>query len=252
MKLDCLIFSPPKTGTTALFYIMGEHQDVCASSNKEIHYFNDEYSRGAEWYDSHWKCDSICIEATPNYFIEKQAMERIAEDLESLKTITILRDPVERFVSNYAHFKGINELGVTTENGWIGIVFTMEDLMSYLDDPNSITSDKNSFDISGMLRSGCYYSSLNWVRNRFGKNNNLVLRYSEFNRDNQRTLDKVCDFLEIDRFDCPNLRVNTRDEYQTERLVELDIQDVHRAALQSYYDEANTGLFEMLEMEAGW
>ena len=75
---------------------------------KELHFFSLHHHRGLEWYGHHFEAataDQCCGEVTPYYLFHPLAAQRIAADLPKVKLIVLLRDPVERALSQYFHSK---------------------------------------------------------------------------------------------------------------------------------------------------
>ena len=80
----------------------------------ELHFFSLHQHRGLEWYSHHFEAASsyqLCGEVTPYYLFGPLAAERLAAALPKVKLIMLLRDPVERALSQYFHSK---RLGLET------------------------------------------------------------------------------------------------------------------------------------------
>lgn len=101
----CIIIGMRKGGTRALLHFLSLHPDVQVST-KEIHYFdkNENYFEGEGWYRKHLPMsygDQLTIEKTPGYFHSKDAPERIFQFNSTIKLILIVREPVDRAVSDH-------------------------------------------------------------------------------------------------------------------------------------------------------
>jgi hypothetical protein len=73
---------------------------------KELHFFDRNFHKGLEWYQSLFAGADREIqlgEATPNYVNEPAAIRRLADTLPSARLLLSLRDPVERAYSHYWH-----------------------------------------------------------------------------------------------------------------------------------------------------
>ena len=105
---DAVIIGVRKCGTRALLTFINRHPAVRAAG-KEIHYFDENYYLGDDWYREQMPLatdDQVVIEKTPGYFIDPNAPLRIKETLGmNVKLILIVRDPVERTVSDYVQLK---------------------------------------------------------------------------------------------------------------------------------------------------
>lgn len=104
-----LVIGTMKGGTTSLYKYLAQHPDVCMSSTKETNYFSTEFVRGVDWYRSLFGRDAIGFgEASPSYTMSgdvpaRQVAERMHDLVPDAKLLYVLRDPVERMVSNYWH-----------------------------------------------------------------------------------------------------------------------------------------------------
>jgi hypothetical protein len=98
-----LIVGAMRSGTTSLARYLGAHPDVHVAPEKEIHYFDRYYERGAGWYATRFRAngESVVGEATANYMYDPSVPSRVAADLPGAKILAILRDPVDRAYSHY-------------------------------------------------------------------------------------------------------------------------------------------------------
>ena len=101
----CLIIGVRKGGTRALLEFLNMHPMIQAH-RKETHYFDntDNYSNGLEWYRKRMPYsfpDQVTVEKTPAYFTSESVPERVYRMNCSVKLVVVLRDPVERVISDY-------------------------------------------------------------------------------------------------------------------------------------------------------
>ena len=78
-----LIFGAAKSATTWLQRSL-ERSPTISMPSPELHYFSDEYHRGADWYLSQFdfsKPDAIVGEKSNTYLTQPEAAERIREAL---------------------------------------------------------------------------------------------------------------------------------------------------------------------------
>jgi len=99
-----LIVGAQKCGSTMLHHVLSSHPQLYLPPSKELHYF--DRSSGypdAAWYQAQFAPAGTQLtgEATPIYCFWPGAIERIAADLPQVKVILILRDPVERAISQH-------------------------------------------------------------------------------------------------------------------------------------------------------
>ena len=105
---DFLGIGTQKGGTTYLHGLLQQHPQVHLAQPKELHYFSLHHQRGLDWYGRHFEAAAArqrCGEVTPYYLFHPLAAERIAAELPAVKLIALLRDPVERALSQYFHSK---------------------------------------------------------------------------------------------------------------------------------------------------
>jgi len=110
-----LIIGTQRGGTTSLYEYLSRHPDVVAPLGKELQYFSVEHGRGEAWYRAHFPtereverrrrrgADCMVFEASPYYLFHPYAARRAAATVPGAKLIALLRDPVERAYSHYAH-----------------------------------------------------------------------------------------------------------------------------------------------------
>jgi sulfotransferase family protein len=99
-----LIVGAPKSGTTALAAYLAEHPEVFMSADKELHFFDDNYERGLDWYRSNFAeaGDARAVgEATPTYYLHPRTLERMAEVLPDARLVALVRNPIDAAWSNY-------------------------------------------------------------------------------------------------------------------------------------------------------
>ncbi|MBP1819463.1 sulfotransferase domain-containing protein [Mycobacterium sp. OAE908] len=102
-----LILGAQKSGTTSLYRYLTAHPSVKPALRKEIHYFDLNFERGRNWYLTHFPSrvppGSITGEATPYYLFHPAVPRRVADMLPDARLVAVLRNPVDRAYSHYAH-----------------------------------------------------------------------------------------------------------------------------------------------------
>ena len=119
---DFFIIGAKKCGTTFLYHLLGQHPHVEAAKKKEIHYFDHHFSKGNDWYRSHfppptWKEGrrSITGESSPYYLFHPHAARRMAGVVPRARLIVLLRNPVDRAYSHYHQEAGRGHEPLTFE-----------------------------------------------------------------------------------------------------------------------------------------
>ena len=107
---DFLGIGVQKGGTTTLHRLLKQHPDVFLPAYKEVHYFSLHYGRGDAWYCQQFSSarrDQCCGEITPYYIFHPEVPQRVRALLPQVKLILLLRDPVERALSQVFHSRRI-------------------------------------------------------------------------------------------------------------------------------------------------
>ena len=106
-----MILGAQKCGTTALSHFLSQHPEIAMASPKEPHLF-DSAGYSSEWtveqidaryrrFFLHCKGGELRGEATPVYLYFPEIARELKRYNPELKCIVLLRDPVERAISNY-------------------------------------------------------------------------------------------------------------------------------------------------------
>ena len=103
---NAIIIGIRKAGTKAILSYLSLHSKIRVTEQDEIHYFdmNNNYYLGNDWYLSKMPCtrpDQITIEKTPAYFFRNYVPERVHWLSPNMKLIIVVREPVERAISDY-------------------------------------------------------------------------------------------------------------------------------------------------------
>ena len=109
MKLpDFIIAGAQKCGTKALFDYFNLHPEIGMANyiyQREVHFFDQHYKKGIDWYKSLFNPNKICGEKTPDYITQLKWIKRMAKTAPNAKIIICLRDPVQRAYSNWHEVK---------------------------------------------------------------------------------------------------------------------------------------------------
>ncbi|RUS69391.1 hypothetical protein EGW08_022849 [Elysia chlorotica] len=100
-----LIIAFSKCGTSTLRSFLTLHPDVVAAP-REVRFFNVHFSEGVDWYRRQMPYSSpgqITIEKTPGYIKSIDTLQRIHTFDPDIKLIAIVRNPMTRLQSSYAH-----------------------------------------------------------------------------------------------------------------------------------------------------
>ena len=177
-----------KSGTTSLHHYLDEHPEICMSRVKETNYFISEknYWRGLAWYKSlfHGVAKQYG-ETSPNYTkaeVFRHVPERMHATLPHAKLIYVLRDPIERIISHYAH-----RCAQGKEN---------RPLIKALE-----CTKRNSY-----FTSSCYFAQLQRFLEYYPLQQFLIFSAEDLRFNRRAALRRVFEFLGVDaEFDSPAL-----------------------------------------------
>lgn len=103
---DFLVVGTQKSGTTLLDALLREHPGLFLPSEvKEVHFFDVHRARGLDWYAAHFAGAGSrpCGETTPDYLFDERAFAHLVAALPGVRLLVVLRDPVERLLSNHRY-----------------------------------------------------------------------------------------------------------------------------------------------------
>jgi len=111
---DYLVIGASRSGTTFLQAALLQHPAVLGR-RREIHYFDWNVERGPGWYGAHFPtragADRVrrrhgafaTGERSPNYLFDPAVPRRVRALLPEVRLIVVLRNPVDRALSNFHH-----------------------------------------------------------------------------------------------------------------------------------------------------
>jgi hypothetical protein len=109
---DFVVVGAMKSGTTTLYNHIVDHPDVRPAFTREVHFFDDNFSRGVPWYRANFPIERgargterswVTGEASPYYLLHPRAPARAAAVIPDARLIAVLRHPVDRAYSHYQH-----------------------------------------------------------------------------------------------------------------------------------------------------
>ncbi len=178
---NLIIIGAQKSGTTSLHYYLGLHPQISMSREKELEFFmeNRNWHKGIEWYKSHFTTRAkVYGESSPNY-TAYPAWDGVPEKMHSVipdtKLIYILRDPIDRMVSQYVQY-----LSVGLDNRAVEIAFRPLDNDNYY------------------VRRSRYFMQLQQYLKYFPSSNILIITAEDLLNERRKTLEKAFAFLNVD------------------------------------------------------
>ncbi len=183
-----------KAATTSLYEYFIKHPEVCAGEKKEIHYYTplrygNELKDFHTYEDQFTECTdrAYLIDASPSYLYGKKEIAlKIKGDLENVKIIFILRDPVQRFISFYNFIKSD---------------FRLEKNESFMDFLNKSYTYKDSEDKDDVyyraFREGCYADYLKDWLEMYGDNVKIIF-FDDLKNDSQKIMKNLSDWIGLE------------------------------------------------------
>jgi hypothetical protein len=201
---DFCLIGAPKAGTTALHAALAAHPQLFMSAVKEPKYFlcnggppsqngpGDAHS-AREWV---WRLEdyealfadapegTVRGESTPLYLADPAAHERMHALIPDAKLIVILRDPVDRAYSNWTHLwsDGLEPIGDFLTACW----------------QEQARMDAGWAPFWQYIGLGRYGEQLQNLYEVYPRDQVHVLRYKELVDTPRETLNRICEFLEIE------------------------------------------------------
>ena len=209
---NLLVIGAMKAGTTSFHNLLNQHPDILMSDVKEINFFAEDtlWSKGIDWYRSHFEQGdkfSIRGESSVNYSKRhrfQHVPERISKSLKNdVKFIYLLRDPIDRFCSNYTDSK------------------------IYGDIPPGLSIDKfvcnTDITQNPIALTGRYYDQISAFRAYFKDKQILFIEFERLIKDTEFVLKDISDFLQLDPFSIsvPRQNESRTKSYRSEVAVRL-------------------------------
>ncbi len=202
---DFFVMGAPKAGTTALHAALAEHPQLYLSPVKEPKYFlgddrpppnqggpGDAHS-AREWVWSRPRYEELFApapagvlrgESTPFYLADLASHRRIHDAVPDARLVVVLRDPVDRAYSNWAHL-------------WADGLEPIDDFVAACaEEPRRRQAGWAPF--WRYLETGLYGRQLLHLFTLFGRDQVHIIRYLELVESPTETLDGVCRFLGVE------------------------------------------------------
>lgn len=98
-----IVLGAAKSGTTWLHWASTQHPDLVTPSMKETNFFSLEFFRGEDWYEGLFegRGQGTRIDNSPSYLIDASATRRILEHAPEARFVVVLRNTLDRALSNY-------------------------------------------------------------------------------------------------------------------------------------------------------
>jgi len=257
MLPNFLIIGAQRGGTTSLYNYITKHPKIIPALQKEIHFFDINFNKGIQWYQSHFQQNSFfsllyytkkfkdCItcEASPYYIYHPHVPKRISKIIPDVKLIALLRNPIERAFSHYHHEVKLGIEKISFEDAIKEEPKRLNgELKKMLEDEFYYSFNHQNF---SYLERGIYIEQLeNWEK-FFPKKQILILSSEEFYSNPDKICNDVFDFLGLPIIKIKKAKIFNKGNYQK-------MADKTRIELVEYFKPHNEKLYNFLKRDFGW
>ncbi|MGF1616390.1 MAG: sulfotransferase [Acidimicrobiia bacterium] len=239
-----LIAGAMRCGTTSLNAYLREHPEISVGQPKEVHFFDENYERGTDWYLQHFpdSDESRAVgEATPSYLYFPEVAERIATTLPDVKILLLLRDPVERAHSHYWHNRSVGRE-------------KLDFAKAIASEPRRLEHSREDRARYSYLDRGRYGSQLENLLRFIPLERVLVQTFNELTSDPTTVYRRTCQFLGVaDDYTPPIVGqvTNAYVEYRSPRLRDVTKGFPRRLRnIVALLNRKNSGPYEPMKQEA--
>jgi hypothetical protein len=252
---DFIIIGAAKGGTTSLFNYLVMHPQVAEPLKKEVHYFDRNFHKGVNWYRMHFPTSAymeqhskgskfVTGEASPYYLSHPLAAIRIRELLPKIKMIALLRNPIDRAISNYQHMV---RLGIENETLERALELEQERTAG---EREKLLSNGSFYSFShhhfSYLARGLYATELEPWFDHFPKEQFLITSSEAFYANPAQVFTKSLEFIGLDNWHPPHFKTfNSGGEY-------TPINPELRTRLSNFFKPHNERLFEIINTRFDW
>jgi Sulfotransferase domain len=178
---NLVVIGAQKCGTTSLHYYLDQHPEISMARAKEVNFFvaRGTWAKGVDWYAAQFDPSApVRGESSPaytNYPVHEGVPARMHSLVPNAKLVFLVRDPIERIVSQYIH-----DYSAGKEDGPI------EEVLA-----DGISAHPY------VMRSK-YFFQLEQYLPYFSPEQILVLAQEDLLHDRAPTMRQVFEFLEVD------------------------------------------------------
>jgi tetratricopeptide (TPR) repeat protein len=212
-KPKFIIFGAPRCGSTSLYNYLTNHPKIIPALEKEIKFFNDNFTAGIDWYKSHFPPlpqgkGFLTGEASIDYIAYPKVPKEIFNLFPDIKLIAVLRNPVDKAISQFHHW---TKLGLE-QKYFKEIIASEIDLIQEIVQSNSTKVKKEANQQTYLLGSVYIYFLKNWL-DLFPKEQFLIIRSEDLFSKPVETMNQIYKFLEVPKFELANYKVYNSRSY---------------------------------------
>jgi hypothetical protein len=211
-----------KGGTTSIHYYLSQHPDVLMSEPKESLFFQTEYERGVEYYLSshfkHYDGERVVGDASPQHLYLPFVARRIHATVPTARLAVICRNPVERAISSYwqsasrgVETKPFDEaIERNIERMGAGPCFETEEEGRHYAEIARKGNAHLQRAFGFYIEPGYYARYIEMYQSLFGEDKLKILFFEDLQRDPNRTINQLLDFLDLPPIALQDARVQNR------------------------------------------
>ena len=232
---DFLGIGVQKGGTTTLQKLLEQHPDVFLASDKELHYFSLRYAEGENWYRDQFSAAAPmqrCGEITPYYVFHPEVPGRVHSLVPQARLIVLLRDPVERALSQYFHSQRLGLESLPLEKALAAEQMRLHDARGSL---RAAAGRHNSHQEHSYLSRSRYEKQLPVWQELFRQEQLLVLRSEDLFQRPECVWNQILEHLDLRKIELPRLQAPANAGRGEAAKVSSEVRHRLRAQLESTY-----------------
>lgn len=233
--VDFIIMGTQKGGTTSAMINLSKHNEI-SLYKEEIHFFDLFWSRGLNWYKTHFNYDKKMVgEKTPDLMYLDWTFPLIQSLNPYVKMIFFLRNPIDRAYSSWNMVKKNYKEKKTFEE------CIEEELKYRMNENKNLQTSTYHF-----LQRGLYYEQITKLLKYFPIQNMLFLISENVKKEPLLYYNKIFEFL--------NVSENNTFEYTEEFTSSYDdkIDKKYYNKLKKFFEKDVKNLEKLLKIKTNW
>ncbi|CBN55541.1 MULTISPECIES: tetratricopeptide repeat-containing sulfotransferase family protein [Kamptonema] len=192
---DFIIIGSQRCGTTSLYSYLTQHPQILSPIKKEVDFWSWHFNRGIDWYLSHFPPlpqgqHFLTGEASPSYLDYRDAGQRLFNTFPKVKLIVLLRNPVDRAISQYYRWVSLNWENRSFEEAIADEVERLENNPDYI-----IGEEPGNY-----LARGMYVEFIKKWLELFPREQLLILRSEDFYEHTAVVMKQVLEFVGLPEY----------------------------------------------------
>ena len=190
-----IIIGCQRCGTTSLYTYLAQHPQILTPIKKEMDFFSWHFERGIDWYLAHFPPmprgeQFLTGEASPSYFDSREAPERPYSLFPEAKLIVLLRNPVDRAISQFYRLTNLNWEARSLDR------VISDEIERLNQNPEYIIGEEPG----NYLARGRYIEFIKNWRTFFPPEQLLILKSEDFYAGAAATVKQVLEFLDLPEY----------------------------------------------------